>query len=450
MPARSHPVESVAAIEDPPLDVTKNIFYWFRGPSGHGSHSQRQLENNLTKSLVNVLEYCDRRVVLRAFLTRLGLRAPKEVAFSLQRRPALASMATRRIVLGITGGEADITDSPTATELGRPDAWICANGWTVLVESKIGPKIKEAQLRAHAKAAGWAKGTYRVECLSWDDIYRSLKRAKQKLAANDRLSRLLLGQWLSYMESQNMTEFEKLEPLDFDFVNLGEDERRYLLPTMKKRIRGLANLLAKTPAARRIAKLYGRPDADHWKFGEPMANGRGSWFNIGGNSSMETWHVTVFYYANGLRLSIVCSRQAKTKKLCRGDDSVFHDVVEAAAACEVSLLCRRAWYANPKSSYKGQKISHADDPLIVSPAAMSKGLRPAFAESLKKALADMSGGKRWRTELQVFRDIPRAELLELGTKAQAKLLANALEDMRGILIRLMETQKPSKTKGKRS
>jgi len=165
---------------------------------------------------------------------------------------------------------------------------------------------------------------------------------------------------------------------------------------------------------------------------------------------MNTWHVTVFYYADGLRLSIVCSRQAKTKKLCKGDGSVLHDIVEAAAACDVSLLCRRAWYANPKSSYKGQKISHADDPLTVSPAAMSKGLRPALAESLRKALVDMSAGRRWRTELQVFRDIPRGELLGLGAKAQTTLLASAIEDMRGILIRLMETQKPSKTKGKRS
>jgi hypothetical protein len=57
-------------------DFTRNLFYFFRGPSSDDDPAhERQLENNLTKSLIVVLEHADREF-LQAFAQRLGLAPP--------------------------------------------------------------------------------------------------------------------------------------------------------------------------------------------------------------------------------------------------------------------------------------------------------------------------------------------------------------------------------------
>lgn len=251
-------------------DITRNIFYWFRGPAAGGdAGTHRQLENNLTKSLMTVLEHCDRQVVLKAFLGRLGLQLDHDVVFSLQRKPHAATTTRKRVLVGITGGDAELIEGQREADAGRPDAWICGRHWTVLIEGKIGAKLPEKELRGHARAAGWAPGTYRTEYLSWNDLCRLYKNAVRRIRMHDRVTRLLLEEWLSYMEHQNMTEFERLEAVDFDFSNLSSEERRALLPHLKTRIRGFARLLAKTPPARKIAGLYAEQHIDLWRFGEP-------------------------------------------------------------------------------------------------------------------------------------------------------------------------------------
>ena len=61
-------------------DFTRNLFYFFRGPSSDdNSVRDRQLENNLTKSLIVVLEHTDKDF-LQALAEKLGLATPLRVA----------------------------------------------------------------------------------------------------------------------------------------------------------------------------------------------------------------------------------------------------------------------------------------------------------------------------------------------------------------------------------
>lgn len=420
-------------------DVTRNMFYWFRGPSPGGTPAaQRQLENNLTKSLITVLEHCDRSVVLRAFLQKLGLSVARDVVFSLQRKPAIATATRKRIVLAITGGDADPEPKPSRTEEGRPDAWICSGGWTILIESKIGARVTKGQLAAHARAAGWPPRTYRIVRLSWQELHRFLKNAFPRVPHRDEVSRLLLTEWLSYLEYQNMAEFEKLEPVDFDFFNLSEEERRALLPHMKARMRAFAGLLAGTPAARKMARLYSERAVDDWKFGEPSAASRGSWFNIGGAPSPNTWHVTVFFQADGLDVTLINSYTHLTRKLCRSGEEGLRTVLELASrGRDLAVSCRRAWYRDPTGAYKGQKISRTDDPLVLKPAALGRKSRDVSVAVLEATFEKLLASKKWRTELKVFRDIGRSTLLSLSAKRQVALVAKPIEDLYPILKYLL-------------
>ncbi len=299
-------------------DITRNMFYWFRGPrSGKDLLSHRQLENNVTKSFITVLERCDREVLLKVFLKRLGLQLSKDVIFTLQRKPVLAGATRQRVVVGFTGGPAQAIPSRSRAEAGRPDAWICGSTWTVLVESKIGAKITLGQLHSHARAAGWQRGSYRTCYVAWHELHRLCKAAKAKIPGKDRVSHLLLNDWLSYMEYQNMTEFEKLEPVDFDFFTLPAEERRALVPHMRRRIHAFAELLSGHPPTKKIARLFQERSVEKWKFGDPSGTGRGCWFNIGGEPSPRTWHATVFYKPYGMGVTVLNSGNHLAKKLCK-------------------------------------------------------------------------------------------------------------------------------------
>jgi hypothetical protein len=433
---RSNSVEAGEAMRD----VTRNLFYWFRGGSDDEQASRRQLENNLTKSLVTVLEHCDRKAVLDPILKTLGLRPSADVVFALQRRPALAGAARKRIVLGITGGDTELAQTSPRVDAGRPDAWICGHGWTVLVEGKVGRKIQTGQMVAHAQAVGWRPGAYRIVCITWQALHRLCKRAKDRIPARDQVSHLLLGDWLSYLEHQNMTEFEKLEPMDFDFPNLPEEERRALLRRVKVRVRVFAQKLAKRAPVRRIARLYEQHQADQWKFGEPSAtSGRGLWFNIGGEPSPRKWHATVFYQPHGLAVTVLNSGNHLAQRLCNAGVDVFRDIVEMAAKAKGVLVgCRRAWYSDPKSPYKGQHIVRAEEPVLVEAHALDAGSRDAFAVMLKNTMERLLEGKRWRTELHVRQDVSADQLLYRPLKRQIELTARAAHNLDPILQRLLQ------------
>ena len=420
-------------------DITRNIFYWFRGPTpGADPAANRQLENNLTKALISVLEHSDRQLILGSFLRKLGLRPCRDIVFSLQRRPLLAGTAKHRLVLAITGGETEAVSKRSKTEAGRPDAWICSRDWTILIESKIGSKVTTGQLRKHAKAAGWPRGTYRTAYLSWHELYRLHKASARSIPKRDTVSRLLLENWLRYLEHQNMTEFEKLEAIDFDFFNLPPEERRSLLPHMKERIRGFARLLAAAGPARKIGNLYKQRHVDEWKFGEPSTTGRSSWFNLGGDPSPQEWHATVFFRPSGLEVSVLNSRIHLARKLCQSGLDVFRDLIEEASKSrELCVACRRAWYHNPNSPYKGQKIGHTDDPLIIMPATLDAHGKDSCATLLKTMLERSLKDKRWRTELQVTQEIPRDRFLPLSPKKQVALLSEPLGQLHRILELLL-------------
>lgn len=422
-------------------DVTRNMFYWFRGGSDDERASRRQLENNLTKSLVTVLEHCDHKAVLNPLLKKLGIRPSADVVFSLQRRPPLAGTARKRIVLGITGGDTELAQTSPTVDAGRPDAWICGHGWTVLVEGKVGRKIQSGQMTAHARAVGWRPGSYKVVCTSWQELHRLSKRAKAGIPARDQVSHLLLGDWLSYLEHQNMTEFEKLEPVDFDFPNLPEEERRALLRRVKGRLRAFAQRLARRAPVGRIARLYAEHRVDRWKFSEPSAvSGRGLWFNIGGEPSSRAWHATVFYQPHGLAVTVLNSGNHLARRLCRAGVDGFRDIVGIAAKSEgVFVGCRRAWYYDPKSPYKGQHIVSADEPLLVEAHALDTGSRDAFAVMLKNTMERLLGDKRWRTELHVRQDVSANQLLRLPLKRQIALVAEAAHNLYPILQRLLRS-----------
>ena len=416
-------------------DFTRNLFFFFRGPSSDDNPSRdKQLENNLTKSLIVVLEHAD-NVFLQAFVRQLGLSPPNgSLRFSLQRKPVGIQMTPKRLVLGITGGLPEHFESCGAAECGRPDAWILTDQWAILVESKLGSKIGEGQLHRHAKSTGWAPGSYDVCYLTWQDIYSIFYDELAKLGDRNPTSRLLVRQWLDYLQGQQMIPFEKLESDDFDYFNLPEDEQRPLMSHVHGRLVQFQTQLKKTAPAARILECCGLPQ-DEWKHSTSRAGEREAWFNVGGGSSARNWHTTVFFRSHGVDVEAIGSGKALTRRLAKAGAKRVTELVRLCAKISggpsLAVVCRRAWYADPESGYKGQRIDHADEPLVGQPKILAKPTRDKFGEVLLGLLA--TSDPRYRTELIIRYSIPREKITNGDLSGQVRLVAGALLKIQGPL-----------------
>ena len=373
-------------------DFTRNLFYFFRGPSAEDDPEHaRQLENNLTKSLIVVLEHAD-RAFLQAFAERLGLELPNgEPRFSLQRRPVGVQTTPKRFVVGITDGMPEHMESRSAAEGGRPDAWILTDKWTILVESKLGSQIDEDQLQRHADSAGWTRGSYDVCYLTWQEIY-TIFHELVKLGNHNPTSRLLVFQWLDYLRGQQMIRFVKLESDDFDYFNLSEEDQRPTMAQVHRRLKDFQQRLATTDAAKRILKCCGLPEGDEWKHSAPKAGEHSAWFNAGGEGAARNWHITVYFRPHGVDVEAVGASMALTGRLAKAGEKKLAELVRLCSKGpdsddrSIVVGCVRAWFKNPESSYKGQQIDHADRPLVAHPRILAESMGDESADKFASVL----------------------------------------------------------------
>jgi hypothetical protein len=118
------------------MDLHHNLFYSYRGPNIGEGDRERQLENNVTKALINTLRLGG-KAVWQPFLARLGLPDASRPLFLLQRRDLPSGDAAerrQRVLLGISTQPSQWTPSGNAKG-GRdsvPDAWIYGDGSAVL------------------------------------------------------------------------------------------------------------------------------------------------------------------------------------------------------------------------------------------------------------------------------------------------------------------------------
>jgi hypothetical protein len=143
------------------MDLHHNLFYTYRGP-GTDADRDRQLENNVTKALINTLRLGG-EAVWRPFLSWLGIANATGADFLLQRRDLPSGHAAhrrRRVLLGISKRKSDWPPSAGAetTYESLPDAWVYGDGFAVLVESKVGDHDFSPQhMQAHLARLGSAE-----------------------------------------------------------------------------------------------------------------------------------------------------------------------------------------------------------------------------------------------------------------------------------------------------
>jgi len=163
----------------------------------------RQIEDNTTKALINVLEHSDASLTA-SFLTKvLGepvIAKGAPFVHSLQGADRSARRAKRRwlvaiSVLGSAGVIEDTSEDPLA--VGRVDAAIARpDDLLVVFEVKVGSgQLGRLQLDQHANTWGIVK---RARCyLRWEEVYDWFE--EELRAGHDAVTTFLLGSFLSFL-----------------------------------------------------------------------------------------------------------------------------------------------------------------------------------------------------------------------------------------------------------
>ncbi len=112
-------------------DPHQNIFFYYRGPSKNREVSlyDFQVEDNTTKSLINVLEFCCQAGYEDLFNRFLGL-------VNASRRPVVYFKLQK-----------GLSDS-------RPDALIDLADYNIHIESKVRARLDIGQIKRHLKDIG--------------------------------------------------------------------------------------------------------------------------------------------------------------------------------------------------------------------------------------------------------------------------------------------------------
>lgn len=194
-----------------PRSRYQNCFYYFRGPSSKQKEADldKQVEDNTTKALINVLEHSHPDLTSRFLHSLVGWKGTaSEFDYFLQGGPN--SPETTRFLLALSNrGEIGVSSWEPADGGSRVDGSIHAAGsLTVVIETKVVDTLNGHQLQRHA--AEWDiplaqqtdgdkwKLPSEWQIRKWVDVYDWAQRDRSTTERQP--DKFLLGQLVEYLE----------------------------------------------------------------------------------------------------------------------------------------------------------------------------------------------------------------------------------------------------------
>jgi hypothetical protein len=208
------------------MDLHHNLFYAYRGPAADADRDT-QLENNVTKALINTLRLGGEGVC-RPFLAWLGISDATGTDFLLQRHDLPSGRAAHkrhRVLFGISKQRsawlAGAREGRAYESL--PDAWVYGDGFAVLIESKVGDNdFSPRHMQAHLACLGSTERLPpKIILQTWRDVHGFFQNLLPKLT--DASSLLLVRQFIQFLEYSDMGGFTGFQRDHFDYFLLHDD-----------------------------------------------------------------------------------------------------------------------------------------------------------------------------------------------------------------------------------
>jgi len=234
------------------MDPHKNIFYYYRTPTRKSEEDfvyDSQIENNTTKSFLNLLEKSTQPIILKTFLELLATKSVddklknvnlKDCKFKLQSIPEAASLLKERYVV-IISNKPDVSTESKGTGGGKPDAWIYSPSKSLIfmVEAKLDSPVYRRQIDGHLASCGWKKDVPIVG-VRWADIHKAFLKIRNEISSP--LDSFLLTEFLQYMEVIGMADFNGFTADDFEFFVNYDPEYKQVI---RNKITDFAGLIYK-------------------------------------------------------------------------------------------------------------------------------------------------------------------------------------------------------------
>lgn len=296
------------------MDLHHNLFYSYRGQNTDTADRDRQLENNVTKALINTLDLGGSGVCC-PFLAWLGLMDTPNVKFLLQRCNLPSGTAAEkriRVFLGISKKKINWADAGVnGTSESVPDAWIYGDKFVVLVESKINDAaFSPGQVQAHlARLKSIGHKSPRIVTKTWGQIHGFFERLLPSLTDTPS-AKLLVEQFIEFLEYTGMSEFTgfRLEHFRYFLLHDDDDARRW--------IRDQVGYFATRVQAGLCdsALFYEAPDIGNLKLTDAYC-----WAAFGprDRAYRKVTHQTISLASDGLRVFVNCELKAATDRFKR-------------------------------------------------------------------------------------------------------------------------------------
>jgi hypothetical protein len=219
-----------------------NIFVYYRGPSAaketeHDAH--RQLEDNTTKALINVLEHGS-PTLAHWFAQSFALPVTRDwpegahASYYLQGGPTRLPSGQRWLLGVSVAGELDLNAAPSEAQAGsRIDAAIASpTGGLIAIETKVVDLLDPHQLARHRKR--WHIAEPNTTLVRWVDVWSWACDAHLATPTSDGASRFLLAQLREYLEILGFGRWAGFREEDFEqFTSWSWDHQ----PILRARVR---------------------------------------------------------------------------------------------------------------------------------------------------------------------------------------------------------------------
>ncbi|MHB8843995.1 MAG: hypothetical protein ACYC7L_04540 [Nitrospirota bacterium] len=365
----------------------KNLFFFYRGSLPKGNRSalafDRQLEDNATKALVYVLEHANPSQVLVPFLAKIiGIRGRlqrDEIQFALQRVDIARPSIRQQIALSIAPSGELNNDRSSSHVAGRPDAWIWSeNSFAILVETKVNGQASYDQLRRHvAGAQGWSWKRVQLKARSWSELYAFFQDVRCKRPELDPVTRLLLDEFVRYIRMIGLASTTTFDLEDFGyFLMPPKDRHKTQRELLKRKLNRFAEDLGSSKTMHRVIKRYAGTASHPSTFVQPgKLQETNYWITLGRKERRNSCHFTVRLNEEGISLEVFAPHKSFTKQLIEKIKNRPADFLAALSPMKRKspyfIRLREAYYHDPDSRYKGQRIGSAVDYLEIHPQAVT-------------------------------------------------------------------------------
>lgn len=270
-----------------------SVFFSYRGASRDDEARLVQLEDNLTKALINTMRYGG-PLVEKTIFGALGIPWVEELSYEMQaefptglcldRRP-------RRYLVGLippqaTVGEHKESRAQTADGSRRPDAWIWGSDTALCLEAKLVGPLDPGQWRDLEQHYVGRDGACveRIE-KTWADLYRAMSSLRSTMTDQGSVSYFMVDQFVTYLELTRMSGFIGLKQEVFDYFHNPTEE--YTRIWVRDTFAELASMI-EARVKRELDSFY-----EYCNVGNLKSRDRSVWAAYGAKAFGELAHQTV-------------------------------------------------------------------------------------------------------------------------------------------------------------